>query len=768
MNTTTRRYAHVLATAVILSYAPTAVFAAEPTIRALDIRGLKIAGTTTLTIDGDDLGKSPRLLLPFPAKQTLKPGNTDKKAVFDVTLEANVEPGYHHQRVVADGGVSLPAVIGVDLLRQQLVTEPIKELPVALHGTAAGANIIEGKFLGKAKQKIMVEVESQRLGGKLRPIVHLYNPKKLQVAWAWGTPALHGDCRLEAILPDDGEYTVTLHDAEYAAPALSFFRLKIGAWLQADQLFPSFIARNQAARVTAENFTEDVKPANTTGTLALTFPKAGVWSGPRPFVTVSPHAEFVEQPEKDKLQEIPAGAAGISGKLLAPYEEDLYRVAVTPGRKVRLEVFAERIGSPIDIALVVRNDKGDQLARAEDSPGTLDPVLEYTVPDKVTAIVVGVVDAQARGGPRGIYRLVIDPQLTMKDGFKLTTTAPQISLPVGGRAVVPVLVDRRGGYLGKIDLALAPQLPGVKLDGTAIPEGADGSLITLERTGAPFEALVTSWRGKSDDGNEQPVTIKNHPLEKLQPWLATEIAFAPSNQAASDFAVDWNTLPVSAGLVPAVKLALPIKVTRPASKNTVKLTLLTSQNTPLLNNQPDPNKALRQEKPIELAATVNVGEVVALVPVDLSASVYDVTVQAELLDAAKKPIAIAFAPVRRLAVKIPIVVKLDGPTRIETSFDAKKGAALKLQGKIERLEGVKADVTLALTGLPAGAKADAVTVKATDAAFTINVAFPPNIPPGEIKGVKLAGSYAPDSKLANVRVRSREVDITLVLKAPAK
>ena len=67
--------------------------ATEPTLRALDVRGLRVGGTTTLVIDGDDLGTTPRLLLPFAAKQTLKPGSTDKKATFDVTLDGEVTPG---------------------------------------------------------------------------------------------------------------------------------------------------------------------------------------------------------------------------------------------------------------------------------------------------------------------------------------------------------------------------------------------------------------------------------------------------------------------------------------------------------------------------------------------------------------------------------------------------------------------------------------------------------------------------------------------------
>ena len=84
-------------------------------------------------------------------------------------------------------------------------------------------------------------------------------------------------------------------------------------------------------------------------------------------------------------------------------------------------MFAERYGSPLDAALVVRNEQGTELARVEDSPGTLDPILEYTVPATVTAVVVGVVDSQGRGGPGAVYRLVVEPARTgsVKKDFQL-------------------------------------------------------------------------------------------------------------------------------------------------------------------------------------------------------------------------------------------------------------------------------------------------------------------------------------------------------------
>src|SRR5215207_844346 len=92
-----------------------AAAAAEPLVRSLNLRGLQIEGTTALVIDGDHLAGA-KLLLPFAAKSELKPDSTDKRATFDVTPAADVTPGYHNLRVVTDGGVSLPLLIGVDWL----------------------------------------------------------------------------------------------------------------------------------------------------------------------------------------------------------------------------------------------------------------------------------------------------------------------------------------------------------------------------------------------------------------------------------------------------------------------------------------------------------------------------------------------------------------------------------------------------------------------------------------------------------------------------
>jgi hypothetical protein len=749
--------------------------AAEPTVRNVNVRGFQVGGTTTVTIDGDDLGKpfkflspfakAPKLLLPFPAKQTLKPGYTDKKAEFEVTLADDVTPGLYHLRTVTEGGVSLPVVVGVDRLRQVALAAKIDALPVAAHGSLSGATVAETTFTGKANEKVTIEIEAQRIGSKLRPVVHLYNAKKLQLAWAWGTPALAGDARLEVTLPADGTYTLTLHDAEYAGAAPGHFRLKAGTFGYVDQVFPTAAARNSTSAVLFGSTTlaVPIPPPKRTANV-IDWPKDGNWTGPRPWLEMSDRAEFTPTPGSAAAIELPAGAVGVSGKLTKPDAEDRYKVPVKPNTKVRFEVFAERIGSPLDTSLVIRNDAGAVLAQAEDSPRTIDPALEYAVPDKVTSVTVGVLDATGRGGPRGIYRLTVDPVTPEGRGdFRLTTPAQRLTLPAGGRVVLPVFAERRG-YLGPIDFLQGGLPAGVKVEGATIPYGADGTLVTL--SGVADAASVSGWVGRGG-GFSRDVIVAGHPLERIQPWLAMEIVIAATSAKVADFAVDWKNLPPDAGLSPGGKLALPVTVKRLDPAAPVRLVLLTSQAPPLTNGQPDPNRALRAEKPVELAAKAADAELPLVIPAELPADSYQIAVQAELLSADKqKVLATAVTPVRTLPVKLPVAVKADAP-KVEAKLDA-KGAMIEVTGTAERLNGFAGDIAVSLAGLPAGVPVPApVTVKAGETKFAIKLALPVATPPGEVK-LKLSATAAPDPKQPNVRVKSREVTVTLNVIAEKK
>ena len=121
-----------------------------------------------------------------------------------------------------------------------------------------------------------------------------------------------------------------------------------------------------------------------------------------------------------------------------------------------------------------------------------------------------------------------------------------------------------------------------------------------------------------------------------------------------------------------------------------------------------------------------------------------------------------------MAVRLPLIVRIDGPPRIEAKSNPKMTTTLKIKGKVERREGLTGDVTLTLTGLPAGVSAAPITVKASATDFTFDVVLPANTPPVEVKGVKVSGSAVADPKQPAIRIRSRDVELTLVVLASAK
>ncbi len=721
-------------------------FAVEPSVRALNIRGLQIGGTTELVCDGDDLTTEPRLLLPFAAQQQLKTGSTDKKATFAVKIAADVQPGYYQLRIATAGGVSLPIVIGVDRLPQQVLSPLIEQLPVAVYGSVSGSSITETKFKGKKGEAVAIEIEAQRLGSKLRPVLHLYDAKGKQLAWAWSQPALFNDARLETTLPDDGEYRVTCHDLEYAAPSPNFFRLKIGQWSRGEPVFPPVAAVGQVSNLP---------------------PVAADFSGPRPFVRISSQRELIEATAISGEQSLATGPLGISGQLLTPQEEDRYKLAVTTGDKIRCEVFAQRYGSAVDAGLIIRNDQGAVVAQGEDSPGSLDPLLEYTVPDKVTALQICVVDSQGRGGPLAAYHLNLRTaaEIASEADFRVTTDLERTAIPKGGRWVVPIWLERRG-YQGALEITATGVPAGLSLAGTTIPAGSDGTLVTFtadeSEPAVASLAAITQWQAKTSDGKTKSVMVKNHPLEMLQPWLAEEIAVARINVPAADFTIDWRDLPETAALQPTAKLTMPIKLTRVDDKSAVRLSLITNQLVTLAGNQPDPKSTLRVEKAVEFAAKINEGEVGLLVPAELNLDSYELAVQAELLSADKqKVLATAFTPVRKLAVQLPVEVQLAAETKLEVLLEPAKGGMHKIEGTIKRREGITGDVIVALAGLPAGVRADSPTVKADATNFAVTVTLPANLAAGELTGLKLSATIAPDPKQANVRVKSRDVELKL-------
>jgi len=749
---------------------------AAPAISNLSLRGLTIGQPVTLTIDGGELSEDARIILPAAiAAQSVKPGSKPNQITLDITVDAAAAPGLYLLRVATKNGISNPLVVGLDRLPQAAFGESITTLPVALSGAVPAGAIVRTKFSGKKGEVVSLDLESQRLGSMLKPVIRLLDPRGTQVAYSPPLRTLAGDPRLTATLPADGEYTIELHDQLYRGASPSHFRLKVGALEFADQAFPLAVAKGSKAHLSLPNST--IAGEHAFDATAAQYPHqsnvavpatATQFTGAAPRLLISDLAEIAEAArEANKLPQLPAAPVGASGVLSAAGEEDRYELPVTPGQKLRFEVFAQRFGSPLDGVLTVYGSQGNALQSSDDRAGSADPMLEFTVPAGTMSVQVGVKDMRERGGPAYLYR--IEARDTAAPDFALSVATDRLNIPAGGTQVLQVQVARLG-YNGAIDLQLHGLPSGITVNGNKIAEGAAIALVTLTANadigGTASLVQISGTATQITPPVSRLALTPDLPGSTYQPHFKQQLAISVAG--ASPIQFTWHGSDADALLL-GDKLAARIAVMRTGpTPGNVRVRLVTTQPMPKKtikeNNQDkvvdDLNSALRLEGDPQLKAGETELTANILVPADLPQRVWDLVLIADLLAADGKTVVSSIAaPVRSLSPASPFQIELTGSDTAEGKAGA--GQTGKLAGKIQRIAAFKQPVVVTLENLPKGIIAPQVIIPGDRAEFELPLVFPFGSQPGELKDVKLVAVAAPVSA-NSVRSKALPVKITVV------
>lgn len=608
----------------------------------------------------------------------------------------------------------------------------------------------------------------------------------------------------------------------------NYFRLKLGQWSYADLAFPATVQRGASAEVqlvgrAGESRTVSLPALGSAIAVPAPWADAKSASGPQAVVWLSDLPELVEHRTGTAPQALPALPVAVNGRLTQPGEADAYTLTVTPETEVDIEVFADSLGSPIDAELELRDLKGVRLALNDDFNNRPDPRLTYRVPKDVTNVVAVVRDVNANGGPRCLYRLQATLKSTNTAGFTLLALEDSHTLAAGCAGVFKVEA-RREGYDGPIELAFDALPAGVKLAGQTIPAKATATLLTFLPGDQPLPPLITTLHGKAKD-RDVLARSESASLGKFQPWLENDLALAGSVKSEIEFSVAWGKDAATNSIPLGGKLTLPVTCTRPPGHDgPVRLTLLTSQARLFLNNAVDPARVLREEKAVlieedkkvqaafdalapatnaltaaqkELAAAKdeaakakaakkveaaetalttakqaaadasqkakNDVEFALVVPAELADLPHQLAFKAELLKRDRRTVtAVAYTPVREFTVLNPVALKLAALAPVK--LDAKTGATLDVVGQVERLGGAKGDVTVTLTGLPAGVPASSpVVVKDGATEFKFALKFPVGFKAGDFTGLKLSASAKPFNAAT---VKSRDLEFAVKVLAP--
>jgi hypothetical protein len=630
---------------------------ADPQIRTVSPPGLQIGAETMLVIEGSDLGETPRIMLGRTRPRQKLVGELQANRFrVEVSLPESTSPGIQLLRVATNKGVSNALPVSVDQLVQQAFSNEVETRPVALHGALTGTTILETTITGEKGERLLVEVESQRLGAKLRPVLRCQDAAGKQLAWSGPRPKLGGDTRLELTLPEDGSYRLQLHDMTYSGPGPGHFRLKMGPFAYADLVFPLGVQRG--SKVELQYLGSNLPAGTETDCLVdLAGPPLNPapvsvikqFSGTPPRIWVSELPELVEATNQDAVRQLPDAPVAINGRISQTGEEDRYQLPAKAGSKLRIDVVAHQMGSPLDGVLVIRDGQGRQLAASDDQPGTTDPGLDFTVPQGTDALVIGLRDLMNRGGPDFVYRLGVDD--ASRSHFDLALDVDRVNIPAGSARVLQLKVTRKG-YSGPIRLQV-PGLPdGITLTGTEIPSSSQVGLLGFAaEKGVSAEAVIRIV-GSSDVGEpglHRAAIGPETPTSQHQPWIRAELGLGTIT--SPPLAISWKA-PPQATILPGAKIPLSVSLTRAANiPGEVRLRLVTTQVMPKKKVKKDNKeetvddveRALRLEGEAKFGADTKDAVVQLLVPADLPPGKWGLTVVAELMSADGKTVVAAAA-----------------------------------------------------------------------------------------------------------------------------
>lgn len=471
-----------------------------PRLLTISPMGGQVGTSFEVTITGENIDGTTELLFSHP-KITAKPKVSDagqaEASRFVVTVAADAPQGVHEARVLSRLGISSSRAFSVSGLPQVTRVKPNTSLETALElkpnsicNAVMTPRAVDFYTFQAAKgARIVVECAARGIDSKLNPV--------LIIADAKGRDLL-ADRRgglLDFKVPADGEYFVKVHGLTFRGGPEYFYRL---ALLEEPGTGP---APRQASTSTVSSFSWVADEASKLPRVAETEPN-------------NQHAQ---------AQKI-TPPCEIDGQFYPAADVDTFEFTAKKGDLWWVEVASERLGLPTDPFVVVQRvtrsgseEKLDDVAEFNDIPSPIKPssngysydgpVYDAGSADALGKLEIkedGVYRLQLRdlfGGTRSearhIYRLIIRKpapdfalaawalHMNLRNGDRNALSKP-IALRAGTTMAFEVVVVRRDGFEGEIELGMSDLPEGVSACDLKIPAGKSvGTLLITAHGNAP-------------------------------------------------------------------------------------------------------------------------------------------------------------------------------------------------------------------------------------------------------------------------------------------
>ncbi len=440
-------------------------------------------------------------------------------------------PGARKNSDVPKGGMA-------ERSRANTPPTPPLDLPVLLNGQIQPGESDRFPVRARQGQQLVIHVQARHLipyladavPGWFQATLSLYDAQGREVAFS-DDNRFDPDPILFYTVPTDGEYQVEIRDALYRGRKDFVYRIAVGELPYITHLFPLGGQTGVATEATITGFNlpcTQVKLNTQPGTdyiRRLQVSQAGLLSN-SPTYAVDTLSEVLEVEPNDSTKTAQAITTHgiVNGRIAQPGDKDVFRFEGHAGEQVVAEVWARRLGSPLDALLELTDNAGHVLVRNDDfkdrTAGWLthhaDSCLSATLPlDGEYRLILS--DTQHHGGEEYGYRLRLTPP---QPDFFLRVTPSSLNIPASRSVAFQVHAIRKQGFSGAIDLQLKNAPANFILSGARIPAGHDSVRLTLTATGEPLaQPIPLTLEGCARVG-AQTVTRPAIPAEDMMQAFA--------------------------------------------------------------------------------------------------------------------------------------------------------------------------------------------------------------------------------------------------------
>jgi hypothetical protein len=434
---------------------------------------------------------------------------------FEVTLPDDALPGSYDLRAVGPAGITNPRAWIVARQPESLELQPNDKaeqaqplsLETVVHGRIEkGGDVDCYRLPLSAGQRVLVEAWADRIDSPLRAVVEVRDPQGRAVPGEWVGPRL--DPLVDFTARESGDYLLRVHDLAFAGGASYVYRLWVTSQPQVERVIPPVVTRKgitplrklgrnipgetpafpcDPGQAGLGNLGLRLLPPQATAALVATRDERG--AGPWPVSVVDLPVTEVDRRHQSPTQALPIQIPGAWwGQIPDGDEQVWFSLTARQGEVFWLEAFGERVGSPVDLDLVVITAEGErELAHFADeleNPGGYrlplnhsDPRGRWVAPSDGRYLVglrnvIGGLDRD----PRRVWWLSIQRELP---DFDLVSVSRRLGQPAGfsisrgGREWLDVFAIRRRGHQRPIRLAVDGLPAGVEASEVVLGPAAD-------------------------------------------------------------------------------------------------------------------------------------------------------------------------------------------------------------------------------------------------------------------------------------------------------